>query len=67
MAKVSRGGKYLGTASATDKHYIVTQKSGATVRVKADSIWHANALFSDTRDRNVPTVRDPQEVNTKRK
>ena len=64
--KVSRDGKYIGTASNEDKHYIVHLKNGANQKVKADSIWHANALFSDSRDRNVPTVRDLAEVKKKK-
>lgn len=67
MAKVSRGGKYIGTSSSEEKHFYVPQKNGPDIRVKADSIAQANALFKDTRDKTERTYRDPSEVKEKKK
>ena len=66
MAKVSRGGKYVGTSNTKDKHYLVHQQNGTVIRVRADSVAQANALFHNTRDKRKKTERDSSEI-TKRK
>ena len=66
MAKVSRGGKYAGTARDEDKHFYVHQQNGTDIRVRADSVNQANALFRNTKDKRAKTYRDPDEFKKRK-